>query len=298
MDDLRGSNWRIWDLHVHTPDSIVQHYGPQCEETWDRFFDAIEALPSDFKVLGINDYLFLDGFRKLRAAKEAGRLKNIDLILPVVELRLDKFGGTQGDLSRVNFHVIFSDELSVETIQHQFLNALSKSYNLSPHLLGTQVTWKGIPSKESLEDLGNRIISTVPKGERTKYGQPLIEGFNNLNIGLDKIREALSSSYFEGRYLTSVGKTEWANIKWNDQSIADKKNIINSADIVFTASDDASAYNKAKQSLLKAQVNSMLFDCSDAHSFADARVKDRLGRCRMDQSRHFVPGPEARSYRA
>src|SRR5450759_3131117 len=61
------------------------------------------------------------------AANEAGQLPNIDLLLPVIELRLDKFGGSRTGLSQVNFHVIFADGMA-DTIESQFLNALRSEY--------------------------------------------------------------------------------------------------------------------------------------------------------------------------
>ena len=38
---------------------------------------------------------------------------------------------------------------------------------------------------------------------------------------------------FKGRALIGIGNTEWRDIKWNDQSIAAKKNVINSAQFIF-----------------------------------------------------------------
>ena len=55
----KGSEWRKWDLHVHTPCSVVQHYGSENVETWKKYIEDLENLPSSVKVLGINDYLFL-----------------------------------------------------------------------------------------------------------------------------------------------------------------------------------------------------------------------------------------------
>ena len=61
-----GSNWNKWDLHVHTPDSIVNDYKfVELEKKWDEYIDALENLPEDIKVLGINDYWFLDGYKKV-----------------------------------------------------------------------------------------------------------------------------------------------------------------------------------------------------------------------------------------
>src|SRR5690606_24626207 len=105
------------------------------------FLDDIEALPPEFKVIGINDYIFVDGYERVLRHKQAGRLKNIDLILPVVELRLDKFGGvvkkdkdgtySNSDWSRVNLHIIF-DQLPPEVIRQQFLAALVQCFDLIP----------------------------------------------------------------------------------------------------------------------------------------------------------------------
>ncbi len=273
----RGSEWRKWDLHVHTPESIVQHYGENNEETWEKYIRDLEQLPEDVKVLGINDYLFLDGYKKVKEFKERGRLKNIDLIIPVIEFRLKMFAGVQFEnLKRINMHVIFSEDVDVNTIQSQFLNALTTKYKLDK-----EIEWSGVISKDSLIDLGNKIISSVPKCEKTNYKTPLIEGFNNLNIPMEDIKETLNnSSYFnDDDYLIGIGKTEWDELKWTDSSIAEKKSIIQEADIIFTAAESLEKYNNAKNKLKENNVNYNLFDCSDAHYFSDNVNKDRIGNC-------------------
>jgi len=55
MTNSQGSSWSKWDLHVHTPDSLVHHYPGV--DPWPQFLNDLEALPPEFKVLGINDYL-------------------------------------------------------------------------------------------------------------------------------------------------------------------------------------------------------------------------------------------------
>jgi hypothetical protein len=177
MKDPRGSTWRKWDLHVHTPASLIHHYPGA--DPWPAFLDDLEHLPAEFKVLGIHDYLFLDGYRRILDGRKKGRLANIDLILPVIELRLDKFGGSPGHLSRANYHIIFSDELPPDLIEQHFLNALPTSYTLSPQYEHFKSSgWKALPTRASLEDLGQKIIDSVPPAEKGKFGSPLIEGFN------------------------------------------------------------------------------------------------------------------------
>jgi energy-coupling factor transporter ATP-binding protein EcfA2 len=277
--NLSGSSWNKWDLHVHTPDSIVNEYsGP---DAWDRYIDELSQLPSEFKVLGINDYIFLDGYKKVLAAKEAGRLPNIELLLPVIELRLNKFGGSKNSLSRVNYHVIFSDKVLAETIESQFLAALRSKYILSPEMdtLRESGKWSGVPTPEGLRDLGQTIIDSVPLEEKGHYAAPIIEGFNNLCCSLEDIDQVLDSPYFKGKTLTAVGKTEWADVKWTGQSIAEKKNIINGSDLVFISSDTPENWQKSKDSLTESGVNDLLLDCSDAHRYMDSSDKDRLGKC-------------------
>jgi len=275
----RGSEWHKWDLQVHTPDSLVHKYSG--DDLWGRFIHDLEQLPPEFKVIGINDYIFLDGYKRVLVEKAKGRLANIELFLPVIELRLDKFGGSQGHLSRVNYHVIFSNELKPDVIEQQFLNALCSKYVLLPRYdhFRTNGKWAALPTKRSLKDLGQLIIESVPEKERAKFDDPLIEGFNNFCISLEAIHDALRSHYFKGKVLTAVGKTEWANIKWNDHSIAEKKSIINRANLVFISAETVEDWAKAKKSLTDAGVNDRLLDCSDAHAFSDVVYKDRIGKC-------------------
>ncbi len=276
----RGSEWRKWDLHVHTPESFYHNYSGRSGDVWEEFIKDLEALPHEFKVLGINDYIFIDGYKRLLKEKgENNRLKNIDMLLPVIELRLKKFCGTDSKLSKVNFHIIFSPEIKPEIIQQHFLNAIPRHYQLSPQHSDVK-GWQALATKESLEDLGKKIKVSVPKEKLTDYGSDLQEGFNNINFDEDKILEVLNSSqYFKGKFFTAIGKTEWADIKWNDNSIADKKDVINKVDFVFISSDTPELCDKSKKQLTDSKVNDLLLDCSDAHNFSTATVKDRIGNC-------------------
>jgi hypothetical protein len=211
--NARGSEWRKWDLHIHTPSSICQNYGG--EKDWEKFISDLEKLPSEFSVIGINDYLFIDGYEKVLEYKNKGRISNILTVLPVVEFRINKFAGNQ-QFKRVNFHVIFSDELKLKDIKEEFLNRLEIVYDG----LGFN---KGL-SRDNLIEFGQKIIDSVPAEKRIDFDNPLTEGFNNCNFNEDIIIQLLNKRIFDGKYLTAIGKTEWDAIQWNDNTIADKKN--------------------------------------------------------------------------
>ncbi len=276
----RGSIWRKWDLHVHTPCSLNQEYGGDTVEVWEKFISDLEKLPKEFKVIGINDYIFLDGYKKVIDFKKKGRLPNIDLILPVIELRIDKLGSV-GDKAwkKVNFHVIFSNEVTVEQIEQQFLNAITHSHVLSPDY--SDLNFSGVITRESLIDFGNKIKES---SSGNVSGSDISVGFNNITYGYEKLLSALNSTYFTNKFLTAVGKTEWDSLRW-DGSVSDKKTIINKANLVFISSESPDKFEIAKNKLKEQNVNYNLIDCSDAHSFSSAKdtkdnyIKDRIGKC-------------------
>lgn len=283
----QGAVWRKWDLHVHTPESFYHNYPGNREEAWESFISDLEGLPEEFKVVGINDYVLVDGYeRVLKAKRDEGRLKNIDLILPVVELRLDKFGGVvlggkagkgASSWSRINLHVIF-DQVEPEFIRQQFISAISPSYKLLPGSNG-EGRWNHVISRQSIEDLGAAVIAAAPEDRRKDFGPPLIEGFNNLNVSSEGLWRALENSALQGKFVIAVGKTEWENLKWDDHTIAEKKTLINSAQLVFTAAESPSSYEKARNKLRDSGVNACLLDCSDAHWLSGETDKDRIGNC-------------------
>ncbi len=130
-----------------------------------------------------------------------------------------------------------------------------------------------------LAELGRMVIGAAPVDKKADYGSELQEGFNNLCITLESVQEALESHYLQNRFLLAVGKTEWDNMKWDGQSIAEKRNVINAVDLVFCASENPSAYAAARSRLTESLVLDKLLDCSDAHALSGSQDKDRIGHC-------------------
>lgn len=272
-----GSVWRRWDLHVHTPESHTATYGPP-EDAWERFISELEALPDELTVVGINDYMWVDGYERVLQYQENGRLQNLEAIFPVVELRLDDFVGTTGKLSRLNAHALFAPGTDPDLIRGQFIAALTASFKLTSEYSALQGRWSALATKDSLADLGRLIKAGVPVEELANFQNDFIEGFNNWVIPLQAvITAARGNTSFSETPLIALGKTEWADIPWGDNTIAAKKNIISEADLLFTAAEDAEACNKAVAQLVESRVNHRLLDCSDAHHFADSSDKDRIG---------------------
>ena len=272
-----GSQWRKWDLHVHTPASLVNNYGG--EKEWDKYIAALEALPSEFAVLGINDYWFLDGYKRLTEERKKGRLKNIQLILPVIEFRIDTFAGTDSHFTRVNYHVIFSPEFSVEDLQSQFVSALSSHITIDPTHTNVRREWSETPTRESMERLGKALYDNLPPDVQAKTHQSMISiGFSNLNVNRTEVEKILSRPHFKGKHLRAIGKTEWWDMKFSLQAIGAKLSVINEVDLVFGCGETPEHIHTATDKLKKANCNHRLLDCSDAHDYVGAKSQP-LGKC-------------------
>jgi len=269
--EYKGSKWRKWDLHVHTPISIHQDYGGDNETVWEKYVTQLETL-TNYSVIGVNDYFTIDGFKKLNILKKSGRLKKI-ILFPVIELRVRAFGslGADDPWKRVNLHVIF-DNQEIEKIETQFLSQLKFDYsNFTKHGL----------TRENIIEFGNSVIEGIPIDKRNGTS-PLSCGFNNLNFDHREICSLLEKSGLN--YLIAIGKAEWDTMRW-DASIAEKKDIVERSHLMFTAAPDVIAHKKSDKKLKKEGIKIPLLDCSDAHSFFDEKdkneklIKDRLGNC-------------------
>jgi ABC-type lipoprotein export system ATPase subunit len=174
--------------------------------------------------------------------------------------------------------VIF-DQVEAKFIRDQFLSAITPNYTLIPDAEANRGSWGGVINRDNLAALGQGIIDSAPLSQRERFKSPIVEGFNNLNISLEAIKEALKNPMLVNKHLLAIGKTEWDNLKWDDHTIAEKKSLINNADLVFTAAESPAAYARARQRLSEAGVKTALLDCSDSHWLSDSGQKDRIGNC-------------------
>ena len=98
----RGSEWRRWDLHVHTPDTALEdRFGG-----WDEYLAKIEA-HRDVKVIGVTDYMTITNYSRLKKYKEEGRIKNIKLLIPNIEFRI---APSSQKATAINIHFLISPD--------------------------------------------------------------------------------------------------------------------------------------------------------------------------------------------
>lgn len=258
-----GSIWRKWDLHVHTPKSIIQNYGGDNQAAWDAFIKKIASLPNEVKAIAITDYLFCDGYEHLLTRKN--EIPNIELIIPNIEFRLNTFSGTANNTKRHNFHVLFDPSVAVQDIREQLLNCLSTGYKIQDGTI-----WQQTPTVRSLEELGKQIKAAALADNTVQSKSDIEVGFDNITYKREDILKQLDKNCFKGRFVTAIGYSEWNQSKW-DQSAAEKRTLINSANFALTRLDDPAKIEENRKDLSTNKLNSLVLHSSDAHEI------DRVG---------------------
>jgi hypothetical protein len=229
---LRGSVWRKWDLHVHTPLSVFNNQFPQLQDgpDWGQYLAVLEAL-TDTPVLGITDYFSIDGYRRLREFKSNGRLNNIQLLLPNIEFRLDWMIPTSHDpdddkVKKINVHVIFSDLVAPEDIEDHFLRQLT--FAALGDVQTTNEKWS--LSRHQLEQLGKRL-----KAQHSAFsGSDYCVGCQNASVNFDDLKNVLHDhrSIFEGKYLIALARDR--SISWDGQGHQQRKTLIRGSDAILS----------------------------------------------------------------
>lgn len=195
MTNKRGSEWRIWDLHIHTPFSIKQKYN-NTPEGWEKFINALENLPKDVKVIGITDYYFIDGYEKVMNFKLNGRLNNIEKIFPILEFRIDTFGtASESSLQKINLHILFDVD---ETKLTEQINKIRTEF------IGQIPITKLERHKTKMLTIEN--LTSESEGD-------LHTGFANLIPCTEKVFDLINSSEWNGKTFLFLGYKEWSNLE-------------------------------------------------------------------------------------
>ena len=101
----RGSEWNRWDPHIHSPNTVLndQFRGT---DPWSRYLDALEAKTPRIRAIGVTDYYLTGNYERVLRFKETGRLPDVELIFPNVEMRLD----AAAQSGFINIHLLVSPE--------------------------------------------------------------------------------------------------------------------------------------------------------------------------------------------
>lgn len=257
----RGSEWRKWDLHLHTPHTAKNDQFGSDKDVWEKYIDKLES-NEDIAVLGITDYFSIDNYLFLKQKQDEGRLSNKTLI-PNVELRI--LPVTQTD-TPINIHVLFNPNLPKETIEREFLQCLKFSYQGNEYSCLRQdliALGRAYKNNDSLEE------------NRAKK-----EGISQFNVNRDALKRIVTKESLRDNIVLAVSNSSRdGNSGIQHSSLAaTRQEIYRMSHIIFSANDKDVQYFLGKgvddEKTIKKHYGS-LKPCvigSDAHSFEEINV--------------------------
>jgi hypothetical protein len=228
MPYTRGSEWRKWDLHLHSPATLLnnQFEGATDVEKWERYITKLESLP-DVCALGITDYCAIDGYRKVREFQAAGRLSNVAFVFPNVELRL--LPVTQQSKA-INIHFLFSPEIA-DQLDTLFFQALEFRYN--------DCTYRC--TRNDLIRFGRIFRNDQSLAEHVAYE----DAVNQCKITLDQIHHLLKRHReLRENCLIAVanGSNDGNSGIQHSSLVATREEIYRAAQIIFSGNPNDTAY--------------------------------------------------------
>ncbi|RDL20458.1 TrlF family AAA-like ATPase [Serratia fonticola] len=246
--ESRGSEWHKWDLHVHTPASVLKsEYG----DDWDRYVRDLfnTAIENNVSAIGLTDYYFIDGYKKIRneylnnpdkmisiLGEDVYKKSKDILILPNIEFRLDKLViGKERDLKwnrKINYHLLLCNTLDPDVIEREIINRLTFDFCVEP---GGR-TDQRVFSRENLEEFGRKLI----KDQASFSGHsPLFVGMINSCVNLDSLTDILSGAgKFKNKYIFGLPVDEdLSQLSWTSQGHAIRKNLIKKSHVIFSSND-------------------------------------------------------------
>ena len=278
----KGSEWRKWDLQIHTPFSILnnQFGDPNNEETWDNYVKELfkKAIEKNIAAIGITDYFVIDGYEKIMNEYLSNDLKLKKIfthdeikkileipIFPNIEFRLKTFVGGNS----INFHVLFSNKIPINEIKENFLHELDFAYEGNPQNQDEMRKLK----IENLRSLGKKL-----KREHGKFQSEddVFIGMKNAVVNDSQIHEVLNKkpSIFKDKFLIALPADEdLSEINWDSMDHNTRKILIQKSDILFSSNQNTRDWALGKK--YKNMENDIdefksLKPCvwsSDAHSF-------------------------------
>lgn len=227
--DPRGSRWRRWDPHIHAPGTILndQFGGPH---TLDDYLNRIETAVPTLEAVGVTDYLTTGGYEAVLEASRQGRVANLALLFPNVEMRLS----IETRRSRgVNLHLLVSPDDPDHVAQLQrFLSRLDFDY-------------KGDKYSCTRDELMRLGVAHSPG--TTDPDAALRVGVNQFKVDFRQLRQEYDKSdWMKANSLVAVagGTTDGtAGLQSEDASFAaTRREIERFAHIIFSSSEQQAKF--------------------------------------------------------
>ena len=218
MPFSRGSEWRKWDLHVHTP-GTAKNDNYSGGNAWETFISELEVL-SDVAVFGVTDYWSIDNWKLLKDEQDNNHRLVGKLLIPNVELRIIPV--TNQDVP-INLHVLFDPQISYDDIQRQFFQQLQFE----------RCGCKFSATRNDLVALGRQISGDNNLEEVAAWRR----GVEQFQVPYTKVKEIVELPYWRGKCIVGVanGTNDGASGIQDSAMRESRCEIYRMADIIFSS---------------------------------------------------------------
>jgi ABC-type lipoprotein export system ATPase subunit len=213
------------------------------------------AVAGEISAVGVTDYFTIEGYKGLRqlladearltaligeeTAAAAARI----LLVPNIEFRArDIITSSHGD-ARVNFHVLFSDELSPEDIEEHFLREIKFTHESEPDSADQRRSL----TVTNLEALGKRLKE---EHEPFRSDSDLVVGMRTAVVDHEEVTRVLDQqrARFEGRYLFCLPADEdLSEVGWDGQGHLVRKLMLQKSHMLFSSNASTRDFGLGKK---------------------------------------------------
>ena len=257
----RGSEWRKWDLHIHTPGTAKNDNYGNSDEVWERYIDALEK--SDVTVFGITDYFSMDNYYKVLQFQAEGRLDGKTL-LPNIEMRITPVtkSGTA-----INIHAIFDPTLTKDEIEREFFGSLKMKSGDETYSC----------TRPQLLSFGRKLANDNSYPENAAIKKAIGEFI----VPFEELHDILSKKFFDNRVIVALsGKSQdglsgLLNTDCNTHTL--RKQIGRMADVILSSNAKDIAYFLGESKDSKEMVVSTYGSLKPCIIGSDAHSLDKVG---------------------
>ena len=254
----RGSEWRKWDLHIHTPGTMKNDQFGSGESVWDEYIKKLEE--SDIAVFGITDYFSINNYLKVREYQQKkGRLTG-KTIFPNIELRILP---VTGEGRPINIHVVLDPSIEEEQIEREFFGGLKVG---------------GLNNYSCRRDDLIAYGKQLENNDRLDEDIAIKKAIEKTSISFDNLKEVIEKISFRDKILVATSSSSndgVSGLKADGTLATVKQEILRITDIILSGNEKDRVYflgkgNDSKDEVIKNyRTLKPCITCSDAHKMED-----------------------------
>jgi len=263
----RGSEWHRWEPHIHAPGTVLNNqFGG--DDPWSHYLGTLETTSPRIEALAVTDYYVTDAYEETLLRKAAGRLPDVKLILPNIEVRLD----VAAKSGFVNLHLLVSPEDSDHLAQ---VRRILTRLQFNAHGDRFDCT------REELIRLGKKADSSISDDRSA-----LTHGATQFKVNFAQLRQVIKESdWAKANILIAVagGAGDGTSGIRQAADATIRQEIEKFADIIFSSSPPQREFWLGQRDIGVAQLHERYGGCKPCLHGSDAHDQASTGKPSLDR---------------